>query len=343
MAHPANEALDRWLAQEDPEPVLEPDLPIVDPHHHLWDLRAMPTAPFPSFEQKVFLCEEMSEEIAQSGHKVVQTVFAQCFAFHRADGPEALRCVGETEFANGVAAMSRSGIYGPARLCTGIFGTADLRLGKDVEPVLRAHVAASTNFRGVRFFGAVPPQHESAFLEGCSVLASHGLSLDHYSPDGAHLRDLTRLAGAQPDLTIIANHLGGGRIDPDAGDDAFGAWRAHIDALARRKNVVMKLGGAQMRVGEWKPRFHMHRRAKPIGSEELAESLYRWYHHALTAFGPERCMFESNFPVDKECVSYRTLWNAFKRIAAKAGLSAADKTQVFSGTAARAYRLTLPA
>jgi predicted TIM-barrel fold metal-dependent hydrolase len=339
MAHPANERLDRWLAQETPEAVLEPELPIVDPHHHLWDHRPVSSL-LAMFEQKLFLCEEMSEEIATSGHRVVQTVFAQCLAFHRADGPAELRPVGETEFANGVAAMSRSGVYGPARLCAGIFSSADLRLGKDVEPVLRAHIAASPNFRGVRFFGSLPRDGESAFLEGCAVLASHGLSLDHYSPEGEHSRDLVKIADAHPDLTIVANHLAG-RIDPEAGDGEFDVWRARIDAIASRANIVMKLGGAQMRVGAWEPPFHMNRRATPIGSEELSETLYRWYHHALTAFGPERCMFESNFPVDRECVSYRTLWNTFKRIAAKAGLGAAQKAAVFAGTAARAYRLAL--
>jgi predicted TIM-barrel fold metal-dependent hydrolase len=236
--------------------------------------------------------------------------------------------------------MSRSGVYGPARLCTGIFSTADLRLGKDVEPVIRAHLAASPNFRGVRFFGNRVPGQESAFLEGCAVLASHDLSLDHYSPEGEHSRDLVKIADAHPDLTIVANHLAG-RIDPEAGDAEFDTWRSRIDAIASRKSIVMKLGGAQMRVGPWEPPFHMNRRATPIGSEELSETLYRWYHHALTAFGAERCMFESNFPVDRECVSYRTLWNAFKRIAAKAGLSGAEKAQVFRGTAARAYRLRL--
>jgi predicted TIM-barrel fold metal-dependent hydrolase len=241
---------------------------------------------------------------------------------------------------HGVAAMSRSGIYGPARLCTGIFSAADLRAGNDVEPVIRAHLAASPNFRGIR--SAVPRNFEGAFLDGYSILAKHGLSLDHYSPDCEKMRDLARLAAARPDVTIIVNHLGG-RIDPAAGADEFTKWRACIDAVAQHKNVVIKLGGGQQRVGPWEPPFHMHRRARPIGSEELSELLYRWYDHALTAFGPARCMFESNFPVDKECVSYRTLWNAFKRIAAKAGLSDAEKGQVFSGTAARVYRLTLPA
>ena len=336
MTHPQNARIDRWLAQEPPEPVLEPDLAIVDPHHHLWDLRTATTEPFTSFEQKVYLCDELTDDIAKSGHNVVQTVFAQCAAFYRADGPEAMRCVGETEFVHGVAAMSRSGIYGPARLCTGIFGAADLRAGKDVEPVIRAHLAASPNFRGIR--SAVPRDFQGAFLDGYSVLAKHGLSLDHYSPDCERQRTLAQLAEAQPDVTIIVNHLGG-RIDPNASADEFAKWCACIDTVARHSNVVIKLGGAQQRVGPWEPPFHMHKRAKPIGSEELAELVYPWYRHALGAFGPDRCMFESNFPVDKECVSYRTLWNTFKRIATKAGLSAAEKTQAFSGTAARVYRL----
>jgi L-fuconolactonase len=339
MKHPANERMTNWLAQETPEPVLEPDLPIVDPHHHLWDLRTATTEPFLSFEQKVYLCDEISEDIATSGHNIVQTVFAQCAAFYRADGPVPMRCVGETEFVHGIAAMSRSGIYGPARLCTGIFGAADLRAGKDVEPVLRAHIAASPYFRGIRT--VIPRNFEGAFLEGYSMLAKHHLSHDHYSPDCERLRDLARLAQAQPDVTIIVNHLGG-RVDPNADANEFAQWCACIDVIAERKNVVIKLGGAQQRVGPWEPPFHMHKRKTPIGSEELSELLFPWYQHALGAFGPDRCMFESNFPVDKECVSYRTLWNTFKRIAAKAGLSAAEKAHAFSGTAARAYRLTLP-
>jgi len=340
MTHPENARITNWLAQETSEPVLEPALPIVDPHHHLWDLRKATTEPFLSFEQKLYLTDEITADIVQSGHNVVQTVFAQCAAFYRADGPEAMRCVGETEFVHGIAAMSRSGIYGPTRLCSGIFGAADLRAGKDVEPVIRAHLAASPNFRGIRT--AFPRNFEGAFLDGYSILAKYHLSLDHYSPDCERLRDLARLAQVRPDVTIIVNHLGG-RVDPKASADEFAKWRDCIDTIARCKNVVMKLGGGQQRVGPWEPPFHMHQRAQPIGSEELSETLYRWYHHALSAFGPQRCMFESNFPVDKECVSYRTLWNAFKRIAAKAGLSAAEKAQVFSGTAARAYRLTLPA
>ena len=331
-----NEPLEQWLAQETPEPVLEPELPIVDPHHHLWDIRKADTQPHAMFQQKVYLCEEISADIEGAGHNIVQTVFAQCGAFYRADGPPEMMCVGETEFVHGVAAMSRSGLYGPTRLCTGIFGTADLRPGRAVESVIEAHLAASPNFRGIR--SAFPRDLDAQFLEGYSVLAKHDLSFDNYSPDYERLPALANLAAAQPEVTIIVNHLGG-KIDPEAGDDVLAAWRAGIDAIARCPNAVMKVGGAQQRVGPWEPPFHMHKRQGPIGSEELCELLYPYYIYAIEAFGPDRCMFESNFPVDKECISYRTLWNAFKRMAAKAGLSESEKTSIFSGTAVRAYRL----
>ena len=336
MTHPENESLERWLARETPETVLEPELPIIDPHHHLWDLRKATSEPFLSFAQKVYLCDEITQDIERSGHNIVQTVFAQCAAFYRADGPDAMKCVGETEFVHGIAAMSRSGSYGATRLCTGIFGAADLRAGKGVEPVLVAHMAASPYFRGIR--SVVPRNPDNAFLDGYAVLAKYNLSFDNYSPDFERLPALATLANAQPDVTIIVNHLGG-RIDPAAGPDEFAKWRSCIDAIAKCPNAVMKVGGAQQRVGPWEPPFHMHRRAMPMGSEELCELLFPWYNHAITAFGPQRCMFESNFPVDKECVSYRSLWNAFKRIAAKSGLSKTDKTQIFGDTAARVYRL----
>jgi len=338
MIQPANQRLTLWLAQETPEPVLEPELPIIDPHHHLWDLRTARTEPYLSFEEKVYLCEEITQEISRSGHNVVQTVFAQCGAFYRADGPEEERCVGETEFVHGIAAMSRSGIYGATRLCTGIFGAADLRPGKAVARVLEAHLAASPNFRGIRT--AFPSDLNAQFLEGYRELARYNLSFDNYSPDHRRLPTLATLANACPDVTIIVNHLGG-KVDPAAGTEAFTEWRNNIDAIAKVRNAVIKVGGGQQRVGPWEPPFHMHQRKTPIGSEELCELLYPYYRHVIEAFGPDRCMFESNFPVDKECVSYRTLWNAFKRIAARAGLSAAEKTSIFSGTAARVYRLSL--
>ncbi len=329
-----NADIENWIASETPEEVLEPDLPIIDPHHHLWDLRRVNHGM--GFRQAVYLCEEISRDIADSGHNVVQTVFAQCGAFYRADGPEHLRCIGETEFVNGIAAMSRSGLYGPARLCTGMFSTADLRLGAGAEAVLEAHLQASPNFRGIR--SAFPADLGDNFLTGFALLDKYDFSYDNWSPDFTRLPRLGDLANKFPGVTVIVNHLGG-RIDPNADEDEVKAWKMAIDAVAACPNTVMKLGGAQMRVGDWEPPYHMHQTETPWSSDKFLETLLPRYQYALEAFGPERCMFESNFPVDKDCISYRTLWNFFKRIANQLGLSDTEKTAVFSGTAAKAYRL----
>ena len=339
MTYAENEKLQNWLAQEKPEDVIEPDLPIIDPHHHLWDLRGSEIQPNASFQQKVYFCEDLMNDLNDSGHNVIQTVFAQCAAFYRADGPEAMKCVGETEFVHGVAAMSQSGIYGSSRLCAGIFGTADLRLGKDVEPVLKAHMAASRFFRGIR--SPFPSNLNDDFLAGYGKLAELNLTYDNYSPDFERLPTLAKLGAINPDVTIIVNHLGG-KVDPEGGDEEFNRWKTAIDAIAKCPNAVMKVGGAQQRVGRWEPPFHINQRSTPMGSEEMCDRLYRFYIYAIEAFGPDRCMFESNFPVDKESISYRSLWNGFKLIAEKAGLSDSEKTAMFSGTAARVYRLESP-
>ena len=333
-----NNEIDTWLAREEPEEVLEPALPIIDPHHHLWDMRRARLDP-DSFRQRLYLCDEISKDITESGHNVVQTVFAQCGAFYRADGPAEMRCLGETEFVHGIAAMSRSGIYGKTRLCTGIFSTADLRLGANAEPILEAHLHASEYFRGIR--SAFPSDLNQTFLEGFALLDKHNLSYDNWSPNYLRLPRLADLANKFPETTVIVNHLGG-RIDPAATDSEIAEWRRCIDAVAACPNTVMKLGGAQMRIEDWEPPYHMQQTEQPRNSEFFCETLLPWYQYALEAFGPERCMFESNFPVDRECLSYRACWNLFKRISASMGLSEAEKTAVFSGTAAKAYRLNTP-
>ena len=336
MAHAANAKPLKWLAEERPEQVIEPNLPIVDPHHHLWDLRTYDDEILKEFQHKVYLCEEIAEDIKLSGHNVTQTVFAQCGAFYRAAGEEALKCVGETEFVNGIAAMSRSGRYGTAEVCAGIFGYADLRAGKDVERVLHAHKEASSNFRGIR--SAFPKDLNDAFLEGYSMLGKLGLSFDNYHPDYTRLPTLAKLGQNFPEVTIIVNHLGG-KVDPNDSTGDIAEWRECIDKISKCPNAVMKVGGAQQRVGAWEPPFHNNLRQSPIGSTELCDLLYERYIYAIEAFGPDRCMFESNFPVDKECVSYRTLWNMFKLVAKRAGLSTSEKTAVFSRTAQQVYRL----
>ena len=333
-----NTLIDEFQGRGPEEEVLEPELPIIDAHHHLWDIRTTENPAVKRFEQKFYLCEEITSDINRSGHNIVQTVYAECGAYLRADGPAAMRCVGETEFAHGISAMSRSGIYGNARLCSGIFGWADLRAGAAVEPVIQAHLAASPNFRGLRT--PMPRELHDSFVDAMAVLAKYNLSYDNWSPDYQRLPRLAKLARAVPDVTIIVDHLGG-RIDPEAGEDTFKQWRTCVESVAACPNTVMKLGGTLMRVDEWEPAFHMHRCNQPCSSEALCELMYPYYLAAIETFGIERCMFESNFPVDRECVTYRSLWNMFKRIATKAGASDGDKQALFNGTAARTYRLAI--
>ena len=332
MTYQENTQLNAWIKKETPEIVIEPKLPIVDPHHHLWDIRKFTRNPHARFLQKVYLCEEFSKDIYEGGHNVVQTVHAECNAFYRTDGPDPMKCVGETEAIHGITSMISSGLYGKPHLCTGIFGTADLTLGKKVESVLQAHIAASPHFRGIR--SPFPKNLNAQFLDGYRLLGKYKLTYDNYSPDYERLPVLAKLARKVPNVPIIVNHLGG-KIIPDD----VQKWRECVKSIANCPNAFMKTGGAQQRVDQWEPSFHQHHRKNPIGSKELCELLYKYYLYAIETFGPERCMFESNFPVDKECVSYRTLWNAFKRIAAKAGLSESEKNQVFSGTAIKVYQL----
>ena len=325
MTHPDNDAKVRWLAQETPETVLDPELPIIDPHHHLWRV----PSPWGTYD-----LEDLWADTG-SGHNVEQTVFIDARSGYRQDGPEHLKPIGESAFIATVAEQSAKAT-GKATIGA-IISHAYMKLGAAVEEVLVGHLEAGRGlFRGIR--SGFPQDLDARFLESFDVLARLDLTFDNFSFDYTRLPDLAKLADAYPGVPIIVNHLGG-KIDPFATADEFANWRQCIDAVARCSNVAMKVGGAQQAAGSWEPPFHMHRRERPIGSEELCELLYRYYIHAIEAFGPDRCMFESNFPVDKECVSYRTLWNAFKRIARRAGLSESEKNSIFSGTAARVYRV----
>jgi predicted TIM-barrel fold metal-dependent hydrolase len=328
-----------WLDQRKEE-VLEPALPIVDPHHHLWD---RPGARY--------LLDELLADTS-SGHNIVATVFVQARAMVRATGPAAMRPVGETEFVNGVAAMSASGIYGKTRHCAGIVAHADLTLGNDVEPVLAAHArAGGDRFRGIRHITAwdadpairnpayTPARGllgDAAFRKGFAVLARLGLSFDAwlYHPQ---IDELTDLARAFPQTNIVLNHVGGPiRIGAYAGKmEEFARWAAAIKRLAACANVYVKLGGLGMRMGG----FGFHELPEPPSSELLATSWQPYIATCIDAFGASRCMFESNFPVDKGSYSYAVFWNACKRLAK--GASEADKADLFATTAARFYRLNL--
>jgi predicted TIM-barrel fold metal-dependent hydrolase len=330
-----------WLDRRT-EPILEPELPIVDPHHHLWDR--------PEWR---YLLDELLADTS-SGHNIVATVYVQARAMYRATGPEELRPVGETEFINGVAAMSASGIYGKTRHCAGIVGHADLTLGSRVEPVLAAHIrAGGDRFRGIRHITAwdadasvrnpaySPPRGllgDKSFREGFAVLGRLGLSFDAwlYHPQIGELADLARTF---PATRIVLNHVGGPiGIGAYAGkrSEMFATWAASIKALAACPNACVKLGGLGMRMGG----FGFHEQPEPPSSEALAATWQPYVETCIAAFGASRCMFESNFPVDKGSYSYPVFWNACKLLAK--GASRSEKTDLFAGTAARFYRLDLP-
>jgi len=328
---------DQWLAQVNEE-ILEPALPICDPHHHLWD---HPDRPY-------LLAELLAD--TGSGHHVVATVFVECMSMYRADGPAALRPVGETEFVNGVAAMSASGRYGPTRVAAGIVSFADLMLGDRVGAVLDAHMAASPRVRGIRHAAGwdasdqVRSSHtnpppgllgEARFRQGFAELGRRGLTFDAwlYHPQ---IPELTSLAKAFPDTTIILDHLAGPLgIGPyqNRREEVFAYWKGAIAELAWCPNVVAKLGGLVMPLNG----FGFHRRERPATSSELVAATRDWYLHTIDCFGPARCMFESNFPVDKASASYHVVWNAFKRLTV--GFGAGDKAALFHDTAVRVYRL----
>lgn len=335
---------DDWLAltQED---TLEPNLPICDSHHHLWDNR-------PNQVEPRYLLDEFLTDL-NSGHNIISTVFVQCGAMHKAYGSEAMRVVGETEFVNGIAAMSASGAYGPTRIAAGIVGQLDLNLGDAVAPVLEAHLqAGGGRFRGIRHSVAWDPSgtapgprsqavtHPHLYLDagyriGFAQLGRYDISFEGWCYHH-QIPELTDLARAFPDTTIILNHFGGplgvGSY-ADKRDEILPRWRQDITELAMCENVMAKLGGINMK----RNGFGWHKREQPPTSQELMEATRPYYEHAIEQFGVDRCLFESNYPVDKVSCSYNVLWNSFKRLTAQ--YSADEKSKLFHDTAARIYRL----
>jgi predicted TIM-barrel fold metal-dependent hydrolase len=326
-----------WLARRE-EAAIEPDLDIVDPHHHLWDYESLYGA---------YDLDDLHRDTA-SGHRVGQTVFIDCGSNYATEGPDHLRPVGETRFV--AERADRSDRSGGARIAA-IVGHADLSAGAAVREVLEAHLeAAGGRFRGIRHSAAryddpsipvlraQPPEGlyaDRGFRRGASVLAEMGLSFEAWQYH-TQLSELTQLARAVPDLAIVVNHLGGplgvGRY---AGrrDEVFADLRSGLAGLAELPNIFIKLGGIGMTRygGGW------HDQPDPPSSDELGAmwgDLLRW---CIDVFGPDRAMFESNFPVDGESCSYTVLWNTFKKVSS--GYDEAERAALFSGTARRFYRL----
>jgi predicted TIM-barrel fold metal-dependent hydrolase len=335
---PPNPIRKDWLDRRT-EPILEPELPIVDPHHHLWQR--------PGWR---YMFEDLLLDTG-SGHNIVATVYMEARSMYREKGPEEMRPVGETEFANGVAAMSATGIYGKTRVAAGIVGHADLTLGSRVEPVLSALMrAGGERFRGIRHGvswdadpSIVSPASpvrpgllaDKTFREGFAVLSRLGLSYDVslYHPQ---IKDVADLAGAFPNTRIVVNHVGGVLgIGAYRGkrDEVFSRWKASIKTLAAHPNVYVKLGG----LGQGYTGLGFDGEAEPPSSEMVAARFRPYVETVIEAFGASRSMFESNFPVDKISYSYPVFWNACKLMAK--GASSSEKADLFAGSAARCYRL----
>jgi len=337
------------------EAILEPDLPIIDPHHHLWDLRPMmgafpePHHPFIAAVARspYYTFNELHADTT-SGHNVIGTVFMECGAFYRSGAGDALKVVGEVEYVNGVAAQSASGLYGNQRLCAAIIGHADLQLGDGVRDVLETLMATTARFKGIRHQGAWdanpdtlgPPFHappglyrDATFREGFKHLGDLGLTFDAWVLE-PQLADVIDLARAFPNQPIVLDHCGTPLgMGPYHGKlhERFDGWRQAIHDLAACPNVTVKLGGLAMPFAG----FDSFMTDPPAASEVLAQEWRPYVETCIEAFGVGRCMFESNFPVDAGTCDYATLWNAFKRLAA--GASADEKAALFAGTAARFY------
>ncbi|MCH7735017.1 MAG: amidohydrolase family protein [Chloroflexi bacterium] len=327
-----------WLALTTEDPI-DPDLPICDPHHHFWDR-----------PDGRYLLDELLQDTG-GGHRITETVFVECSSMYRKDGPEDTRPVGETEFVQGIAAQSASGQYGDTKVAVGIVGYADLALGDQVIGVLESHIEASSNrFRGIRnsscwddnpeFRSHKNPKKgllaDPKFREGFSALGKLGLSFDAWLYH-TQLPELVDLARAFPDVPIVLDHIGGPiGIGSYAGkkEEVFRSWKNGIAELATCSNVVVKLGGFGMPLGghEWQER------EAPPTSMDIAHAMAPYYLHCIEAFGADRCMFESNFPVDKVSCSYTVLWNVFKRITES--FSPSERSALFRDTAMRTYRLT---
>ena len=335
----SNEIVDPtvWLSKVEEE-IIDPGRPIVDPHHHLW--RRIGFGPY--------LLEDLWLD-TNTGHNVVKTVFMECAAEYREEGPQELLSLGEVDFVVEQAEASRQGGAGKPEIAA-LVSHADLCLGDALEEVLAAHVEQSKGlFRGVRHAGAHDDEPalmiagrspadlyaDPEFRRGVELLGKLGHTFDtwHYHHQNPVFAELAR---AVPDTVLVLDHfgtpLGVGRYAGKR-EEIFQQWKKDMAEIAQCPNVVAKLGGMAMPDNG----FGWMGRELPPTSDEFVEAQARYYHHTIECFGPERCMFESNFPVDKLSISYPVLWNGLKKIAQN--YSEDEKDALFRGTATRVYRL----
>ena len=324
-----------WLDLTE-EDTLDPELPICDPHHHFWH-----------YPTSRYLVDEFLQDIS-GGHRVLKTVFVECLQFYDENAAAELQPVGETISVDRMASEAHA--HEESEVAAGIVGFADLTLGDDVRPVLESHMQASPRFRGIRYATAWhadasirnahtrPPEKLMlcpTFHKGLQHVADLGLSFDAwlYHPQ---LPELTELARTFPGLNIVLNHMAGPLgIGPYASrrEQELRNWRQQMKDLSQCENVSVKLGGRAMKMSG----FEWHTKARPPGSKELAAAMAPYFESCIEQFGPERCMFESNFPVDKVSCNYTVLWNTFKRVCN--AYSESERRLLLHDTAVRVYRL----
>lgn len=310
--------------------------PVLDGHIHLWDYSSPP-----------YFGDSYRNEAVAAG--IASSVYVECSMAYRDDGPAAEKPLGEIEFVRDQARLHSTPDF---RLAEAIIGTADVRLGTGIAPILEQALAlGEMRFRGIRVraatdpdpavgygLGAPPPglllQPES--LKALTVLRDMGLTLDAYLFH-TQLADIEALARALPDLSIVVNHIGA-----PLGEGRYAArrteveaqWREGIARLAPFENVAIKIGGfAISRINL----IARGDRTDPPSSEVVAAACAPWLDHCLDSLGAGRCLFGSNFPVDKVAMSLTVLVNAMKRLAAR--LSPDEAAALMGGTARRVYRL----
>ena len=329
---------EQWLSEVEEE-ILDPSIAICDAHHHLWWR-----------EDSKYMLDDLLLD-TNSGHRIVSTVFVECNSMYQANVDISIAPVGETEFVQGIAAISASDTFGPTRVAKGIVSFADLTLGERVRTVLEAHQQAGANrFRGIRHasgWHASPEIRNShtnpaeglmsqdKFLAGMSVLNDMGLTFDAWCYHH-QISEFVKLARTFPGMTMILDHFGGPLgIGPYEGrlKEVFLEWKNNIQELIDCKNVYLKLGGLNMKLNG----HGWHKRALPPTSDELVDATAPYYEECINLFGADRCMFESNFPVDKDSCSYAVLWNVFKKITSRNSII--ERQKLFHDTAVKVYRL----
>ncbi len=326
----------KWLSLHKEE-TIDPERPIIDPHHHFWpgDMH--------------YLLEDLWQD-TESGHNVKKTVFIECSQEYLKVGDKDFAPVGETIFVKNICDLAKKEKH--RTQIEGIVGHVNLMIGAEkTVSVLKSHLeVGGALFKGIRHAGGWdhhpelsnshhnPPKNlylNETFLASLNELSNLNLSFEAWQYHH-QVNQVKKIAELLPKLKIVLNHFSGPiGIGPYANkkDEIFEIWKTDIRELAKHENVYAKLGGMAMPING----YEFHKQVSPATSDQLVQEQKHYYHYLISNFGPERCMFESNFPVDKQSISYNVVWNAFKKMAKS--YTSEDKDLMFYKTAESFYKL----